>query len=228
MGPGAVGDGGWLYVVAAAGLAGMDAGSWPQAMVSRPVVAGLVGGWLAGDPGSGLLVGGVLELLFLRHQPYGGARCPDAGPAAVVAGAAYAGAGSGHVWALAAAAGAGWALAWIGAWTVRWHRRLAAGWFSEPDELAGEPARLEGRQRLLVAADFVRAAALGLAFGPVLLLVGAGAAVDGVSWWGAAALALAVGAAGGAGARAVSPAGSRGLAMVAGGVLAAVVAGGLL
>jgi mannose/fructose/N-acetylgalactosamine-specific phosphotransferase system component IIC len=54
-------------------------------MVSRPLVAGVLAGWVIGDPMSGLWVGGLLELLLLSDLPVGGARFPEAGPAAVAA-----------------------------------------------------------------------------------------------------------------------------------------------
>lgn len=43
-----------------------------------------------GDPGSGFLVGALLEGLYLGRVPAGGARLPEPGPAAVVAAFAYA------------------------------------------------------------------------------------------------------------------------------------------
>lgn len=42
-----------------------------QAMISRPVVAGTVTGWLLGDPATGLLVGALMELFWIDHLPIG-------------------------------------------------------------------------------------------------------------------------------------------------------------
>ncbi len=65
----------------------LDAAAVGQFMVSRPLVAATLAGALAGDPWMGALVGAILELLHLAHIPAGGARLPEPGPGAVVAGA---------------------------------------------------------------------------------------------------------------------------------------------
>jgi len=46
-------------------VVGLDLVSVPQAMLSRPLVAGTVAGWLAGDLEAGLAVGVLLELFAL-------------------------------------------------------------------------------------------------------------------------------------------------------------------
>jgi mannose/fructose/N-acetylgalactosamine-specific phosphotransferase system component IIC len=46
-------------------VVGLDLVSVPQAMLSRPLVAGTVAGWLAGDLEAGLRVGVLLELFAL-------------------------------------------------------------------------------------------------------------------------------------------------------------------
>lgn len=161
----------WLAVVVAAALAGMDSDAGPQAMVSRPLVTATAGGWLLGDPAVGFLAGAMLELLFLRHVPFGGARCPDAGPAGVVAGAAGAASPTGLAPLLAAVA-AGWAVAWIGEVTVRASRRLAGRALADVDALAARPGRLERRHLLLTGFEAIRGGALAAA-----LLIPAAAAV---------------------------------------------------
>ena len=70
------------------GVLAADGTSVGQFMVSRPLVAGVLAGWLLGDPMSGLWVGGILELLLLSDLPVGGARFPEGGPATVAAVAA--------------------------------------------------------------------------------------------------------------------------------------------
>lgn len=80
---------GWLLVWGL--LTGLDLASVGQAMVGRPLVAGTVAGWLAGDPGAGAMVGMTLELFALELLPVGGARYPDYGPAAVAGAATAAG-----------------------------------------------------------------------------------------------------------------------------------------
>lgn len=218
----------WLGLAAAAGLTGVDAASWPQAMVSRPLVAATAGGWLLGDPAAGFLVGVLLELLTLRQLPFGGARSPDLGPASVVAGAACAGAGaSGGLAALLASALVGWGLGWVGEVTVGWLRRLSGWAFRETGELARHPVALERRQRLLAAVDFLRGAALGAAFvvpGMLVVRLLTGGAAGPVA---GAATAAALGAAAGSGARALG-AGDRGLVLVVLGAVAGIAAAGWL
>jgi hypothetical protein len=68
-------------------LVGLDLVSVPQAMISRPVVAGTVAGALAGDVEAGLRVGILFELFALDVLPVGAVRYPDYGPATVSAAA---------------------------------------------------------------------------------------------------------------------------------------------
>ena len=78
-----------LIVIALAGaVLALDATSVGQFMISRPLVAGAVTGWIVGDPSQGFLVGLILELYLLVSFPTGGARFPDGATAAVVAVAA--------------------------------------------------------------------------------------------------------------------------------------------
>jgi len=73
-------------------LVALDLVSVPQAMLSRPLVAGTVAGWILGDVEAGLRVGVVLELFALDVLPIGAVRYPDYGPATVVGVALAAGA----------------------------------------------------------------------------------------------------------------------------------------
>jgi PTS system mannose-specific IIC component len=66
-------------------LVGLDLVSVPQAMIARPIVAGAVAGWLAGDVEAGLRVGVLFELFALDVLPVGAVRYPDYGPATVAA-----------------------------------------------------------------------------------------------------------------------------------------------
>ena len=74
-----------LLIALVGGLVGADSVSWVQAMISRPIVAGTLGGALAGSPTAGFTVGAFLELLSFRHPPYGAARYPDVATASVSA-----------------------------------------------------------------------------------------------------------------------------------------------
>ena len=108
----------WGTVVA------LDLVSVPQAMLSRPLVAGTVAGWLVGDVEAGLRVGVVLELFALDVLPIGAVRYPDYGPATVAAVALAAGA----PWELGLGLSVGLALvlAVLGGWSLQAVRRWNA------------------------------------------------------------------------------------------------------
>lgn len=72
------------------GLLGLDVVSFPQAMVSRPIVASTLAGTLIGHSEAGLLIGIVLELIALDTLPFGASRYPEWGSAGVVGGALFA------------------------------------------------------------------------------------------------------------------------------------------
>jgi PTS system mannose-specific IIC component len=71
------------------GLLGLDVVSFPQAMVSRPIVASTLAGAFIGHAESGLLIGIVLELIALDTLPFGASRYPEWGSAGVVGGALF-------------------------------------------------------------------------------------------------------------------------------------------
>ena len=79
-----------LRFAALGAVLGLDVVSFPQAMLSRPLVSATLAGTLAGRPGAGLLVGAVLELFALETLPVGASRYPEWGSASVVGGALYA------------------------------------------------------------------------------------------------------------------------------------------
>lgn len=58
-------------------LVGVDRTAALQLMVSRPLVAAPLTGWLLGDPLAGLLIGALVELLWLGRLPVGAAIPPD-------------------------------------------------------------------------------------------------------------------------------------------------------
>ncbi len=108
----------WGTVVA------LDLVSVPQALFSRPLVAGAVAGWIAGDPMSGLRVGVLFELFALDVLPIGAVRYPDYGPATVAA-VVYA---TGLPWqtSLGVSAALGLGLAVLGGWSLQIVRRRNA------------------------------------------------------------------------------------------------------
>jgi PTS system mannose-specific IIC component len=105
-------------------LVGLDLVSVPQAMISRPLVAGTVAGWLAGDVHTGLRLGVLFELFALDVLPVGAVRYPDYGPATVAAVAL----GTGSIWqlGLGVSVALGLVLALLGGWTLQLVRRSNA------------------------------------------------------------------------------------------------------
>ena len=108
-------------------LLGLDVVSFPQAMISRPIVAATVAGAFIGEPERGLLIGVVLELIALDTLPFGASRYPEWGSAGVVGGALYAGQPAGMYGALPAAMLAALLTASISGWSMVVLRRGIAG-----------------------------------------------------------------------------------------------------
>lgn len=79
----------WLVTGLIGGFVGLDATSFPQVMISRPVVAGVLTGVLFGRPAEGLALGFLVEAFALIILPIGAARYPESGTATVAAAAAY-------------------------------------------------------------------------------------------------------------------------------------------
>jgi PTS system mannose-specific IIC component len=72
------------------GVLGLDMVSFPQAMISRPLVSATVAGAFVGNSGAGLLIGAVLELIALETLPFGASRYAEWGSAGAVGGAVMA------------------------------------------------------------------------------------------------------------------------------------------
>ena len=75
----------WVWLALIGGVVGLDATSFPQAMLSRPLVAGALAGLAFGRPMEGMLIGAVIEIFDLPNLPVGAARYPDSGTATVAA-----------------------------------------------------------------------------------------------------------------------------------------------
>jgi mannose/fructose/N-acetylgalactosamine-specific phosphotransferase system component IIC len=105
---------------------GLDVVSFPQAMISRPIVAATAAGAFIGQPGRGLLIGVVLELIALDTLPFGASRYPEWGSAAVVGGAIYASQPPGMYGALPAAMLAALLTASFSGWSMVVLRRRIA------------------------------------------------------------------------------------------------------
>ena len=107
-------------------LLGLDVVSFPQAMVSRPIVAATLAGAFIGHPPAGLLIGVVLELIALDTLPFGASRYPEWGSAGVVGGALFAAQPLGAPGALPASLLAALLTASISGWSMVVLRRIIA------------------------------------------------------------------------------------------------------
>jgi len=158
-------------------ILGLDVVSFPQAMLSRPIVAATLAGAFAGDATVGLLVGALLELVAIETLPFGASRYPEWGSASVVAGAVAA-ARPGPA-TLAVAVTAGLLLGWIGGVTMVWLRKLNARLARDRAAAleAGSGRTVVGLQLLGMSADLVRGGVLTFvalaALAPILGLVAA-------------------------------------------------------
>ena len=156
------------------GVLGLDAVSFPQAMLSRPIVAATLGGAVVADPLSGLLGGAALELVALETLPVGASRYPEWGSASVVAGALIGAYGERSPGALSVSLFAAIATGWIGGWTMVQLRGLNAAMARRlrPAINAGSPNAVVGLQFAGLLADYLRGAALTIialiAFDPLM------------------------------------------------------------
>lgn len=107
-------------------LLGLDVVSFPQAMVSRPIVAATLAGAFIGHPPAGLLIGVVLELIALDTLPFGASRYPEWGSAGVVGGALFAAQPAGMPGALPASMLAALLTASVSGWSMVILRRIIA------------------------------------------------------------------------------------------------------
>jgi mannose/fructose/N-acetylgalactosamine-specific phosphotransferase system component IIC len=154
----------WLAVGALGGLVGMDATTFAQTMISRPLIAATLTGLMFGRPAEAIFLGSMLELFALVILPVGAARYPESGTAAVAATASYMSATpmlSPSVALLAVL----FSLLWehVGGVSVIMSRRFNET-FVHLDQRAGHPPdrMLERRHRSAIAIDFVRAAVVTL------------------------------------------------------------------
>lgn len=155
----------WVSLVG--GLLALDSTAVGQFMVSRPLVAGVIAGSLAGDAVTGLLIGSTLELFHLATVPAGGGRFSDTGPATMVAAtvAVWTGGTPGAI-AIAWSLGLFWGE--VGGWTISFQRRLNGKILEKLVGDGGSPAALEVAHALAILSDFLRGGlltAVGVLFG---------------------------------------------------------------
>jgi PTS system mannose-specific IIC component len=149
------------------GVLGLDVVSFPQAMISRPLVAATLTGALLGQASSGLLMGATLELIALETLPFGAARYPEWGSAAVVGGALFASHPSHPAGALAVGTLSSLAVAFISGWSMVKLRERNAVWAAHRGAAinAGSRDAIIGLQLLGLTADLLRGALLtGIAY----------------------------------------------------------------
>ncbi|HJU75061.1 MAG TPA: PTS sugar transporter subunit IIC [Gemmatimonadaceae bacterium] len=153
-----------LLIVLFGTLAGFDTVSFPQGMISRPIVAATLGGAATGDAGLGVLCGAILECFAVETLPVGASRYPEWGSASVVAGALFADERVMAGGALVIAVVVGLAGAWLGGWSMVQLRTLNAKRARKAQEAVarGEVHVIRQFQLTGLASDLVRATALTL------------------------------------------------------------------
>jgi mannose/fructose/N-acetylgalactosamine-specific phosphotransferase system component IIC len=156
-----------LPMILLGAVLGLDVVSFPQAMISRPIVGTTLAGALAGAPWHGLLCGAILECIALETLPVGASRYPEWGSASVIAGATAARLND-HPGALVLATIAGLVFGWVGGESMIWHRKLIGAWAKPriPALAAGSFRTVLALQLFGMTADVARAAlltAIGLA-----------------------------------------------------------------
>jgi hypothetical protein len=153
-----------LTIALLGAIVGLDVVSFPQAMISRPIVAATISGMVLGQPVGGLLVGATLELIALETLPVGASRYPEWGSASVVGGALFALRPSPSAGALTMAVLGALATAWIGGWTMyvirRFNGAIARRWI--PTLGLGSGPAVIAIQTAGIAADFARGGLLTL------------------------------------------------------------------
>ena len=168
-----------LILALLGGFLALDQTSLGQFMLSRPLVSATLAGSILGDPASGLVVGGFLEVLVLPAFPIGGARFPEGGPSGVVAAVAAAGAPGvalGPGVAVGVAMGAVWGL--LGGWSVTVLRRLNERFVVLPEESSFGAGRIVAGHLAGLASDFLRGVILtALGMGLALWVVPAASEV---------------------------------------------------
>ena len=154
------------------GLLALDGTSVGQFMLSRPMVASTLAGWIVSAPMEGFMVGVLLEIYLIVSFPVGGSRFPEGGPAAVVAATvAAASAAPGGL-----ALGVGLGLIWgqVGGYTVTALRTINGRLAPDPTNPHVTPGSVVGGHLAAVTLDFVRGfvvTLVGILLGRVLIRV---------------------------------------------------------
>jgi PTS system mannose-specific IIC component len=141
---------------------GLDVVSFPQAMLSRPLVACTLSGALLGSAPSGLMLGALVEFFALETLPVGASRYPEWGSSSAVGGALVGSQPTLSAGGLLIAVVATLAMAWVGGWSMVQLRRLNAVWARNRHEAIARGSRrvVVGLQLYGLTADLVRGALL--------------------------------------------------------------------
>jgi mannose/fructose/N-acetylgalactosamine-specific phosphotransferase system component IIC len=150
------------------GVLGLDTVSFPQAMLSRPIVGATIAGAFMGDATAGLLVGATLELFAVDTLPFGASRYPEWGSAGVIGGTLFAKAVQFEAGRLTTSVLAALLVAWVGGWSMVQVRKLNARWARARHEsvASGSRGTVIGLQVSGLVADLFRGiilSAVGLA-----------------------------------------------------------------
>jgi PTS system mannose-specific IIC component len=157
-----------LILALLGGVLGLDTVSFPQAMLSRPIVGATVAGAFLGDASAGLLAGATMELFAVDTLPFGASRYPEWGSAGVIGGAFFTKATVFPSGSLSTSVLAALIVAWFGGWSMVQVRKLNARWARDRQNAVASGARrtVVGLQVAGLVADLVRGivlTALGLA-----------------------------------------------------------------
>jgi len=142
------------------GLLALDGTSVGQFMMSRPLVAGALVGWVVGDPALGLSVGAILELYLLVSFPTGGSRFPEGATASVVAVASAAVSVAPGAVPLGIAVGLVWGQ--LGGFSITWLRHANSRLVPEPTRAPRRSGDVTSAHALALLMDFARGAAVTL------------------------------------------------------------------
>lgn len=149
-----------MGVVASLGaILGLDVVSFPQAMLSRPLVACTISAGLLGQPVLGVMLGAILECFALETLPVGASRYPEWGSSSAVGGAVIATLSPTNPdAALALAVITTLVMAWFGGWSMVQLRLLNAKWARARHEAVARGSRnvVNGLQLYGMTADLLR------------------------------------------------------------------------
>jgi PTS system mannose-specific IIC component len=153
------------------GVLGLDTVSFPQAMLSRPIVGATIAGAFMGNATAGLLAGATLELFAVDTLPFGASRYPEWGSAGVIGGTFFAKASEFEAGRLTTSVLAALLVAWVGGWSMVQVRKLNARWARARHDAVASGARgtVIGLQVSGLVADLCRGiilTAVGLAVLP--------------------------------------------------------------